>query len=209
MAASLLRCTHTTNYKNVEKNAGSKSSSHRCYTSSFCCSGCCCCDCHRCCYCCALGFFHFCISHRYKRIKTCDVDYSHYYYNTIPRQEMSQVPFYARLKMRLNFIYIIHIHIQAHTKNSQIIIIWIHASFILRMSNNNECAAVVVNEDDTATDECECAWWKMSVSLLWLPHQLMNHIPHTVWACACVSLCQPAVWHNGTHTPYHSEMAWL
>lgn len=128
------------------------------------------------------------------------------------RQEMSQVPFYARLKMRLNIMYFvhIHIHIQAHTKNSQIIIIWIHAFFILRMSNNNECAAVVVNEDDTATDECECAWWKMSVSLLWLPHQTDEpHTTYCVSVCVYACLCQPAVWHNGTHKPHHSEMARL
>lgn len=40
----------------------------------------------------AVGFsVHFCISHRYKRIKTCDNDddYHHYYYTISPYRDVS------------------------------------------------------------------------------------------------------------------------
>lgn len=155
MTASF-RCTqiHIQRMGNVKRNAGSKSSSHRCFTSllSYWC------------------FCHFPVASIQKNKRhTTAIQYSHEQ---------------RRLEFRL-FLFLPwpQSRVQAHTKNAEIIIIWIHAFFILWMPNNNESGGGVRRKPRNTNVYIV----KMLVTIVAL--HLMNHIPHTV--------CQPyeEKWH--------------
>lgn len=123
----------------------------------------------------------FCISHRFKRIKTCHNNNSCYsYYTILPYRDVLS----SGSCMAQNAVdFIIFERTQ---KNAKIIIIWIHAFFILRMSNNNESGRSVREKTWRArwmwmwiwmciVRKCQCHCYDCR-------HHLMNHI-----LCECVS----------------------